>query len=54
MINNWTQTALCEFLAEALHFLAVKVAELPASRVPGEDLEIVTLLRDGCVDCRIE
>jgi hypothetical protein len=49
MINNGSETALLEFFSEALHFFRVEAAELPASRVPGENLEGVTLLTDCCV-----
>ncbi len=54
MINNGSETTLLEFLSEALHFFWIEAAELPAPRVPGEDLESITLLRNCCVYCVVE
>ena len=54
MIHDRSETALLEFLTEALHFLRVERAELPASRIPREDLENITLLRYRCVYCVVE
>jgi len=54
VVDYWSEAALLEFLTEALHFFRVKRAELPASRIPREDLESITLVRDGCVYCVVE
>jgi hypothetical protein len=54
MVDYWSEPALLEFLTEALHFFRVERAELPASRIPREDLESITLLRYGCVYCVVE
>ena len=34
--------------------MRVERAELPASRIPREDLKSITLVRDGCVYCVVE
>ncbi|OLE71396.1 hypothetical protein AUF78_02000 [archaeon 13_1_20CM_2_51_12] len=54
MINNRSEAALLEFFSEALHFVWIEAAELPPSRVPGEDLESITLLRNCGVYCVVE
>src|SRR5438552_1799814 len=54
MIDYGSETALFEFLSKALHFVRVQIAELPAPRIPGEYLESITLLRNGCVYCIVE
>jgi len=54
MINNGSETTLLEFLSEALHFFWIEAAELPAPRIPCEDLESITLLHNCCVYCVVE
>ena len=54
MISNGSETTLLEFLSEALHFFWIEAAELPSSRVPGEDLEGVALFLYCCVYCVVE
>jgi hypothetical protein len=54
VVDYWSEPALLEFLAEAVHLFRVERAELPASRIPREDLESITLVRDGCVYCVVE
>src|SRR2546426_1032628 len=54
MINNRSEAALLEFFSEALHFVWIEAAELPPSRVPGEDLESITLLRNCGVYCVVD
>jgi len=54
MINNGSETTLLEFLSEALRFFWIEAAELPAPRIPCEDLESVTLLRNCGVYCVVE
>ena len=54
MIHDRSETALLEFLTEALHFFRVERAELPATRIPGEDLEGVALFLRCCVYCVVE
>jgi hypothetical protein len=54
VIDYGTEAALLEFFSEALHFFRVERAELPASRIPGEDLESITLLRYRRVYCVVE
>ena len=49
MIDYRSEPALIKFLTEALHFFRVESTVLPASRIPREDLESITLLRYGCV-----
>lgn len=54
MINNGSETALLELLSEALYFFWIEAAELPAPRIPCEDLESITLLHNRCVYCIVE
>ena len=54
MINHGSETTFFEFLSEALHFFWIEAAELPAPRIPCEDLESITLLRNCCVYCVVE
>ena len=54
MINHGSETTFFEFLSEALHFFWIEAAELPAPRIPCEDLESITLLHDRCVYCVVE
>ena len=54
MVDYWSESAPPEFLTEALHFFRVERAELPASRIPCEDLENITLLRYRRVYCVVE
>jgi len=54
VIDYWSEAALFEFLSEALHFFGIEIAELPAPRIPREDLEGITFLRDRCVYCIVE
>jgi hypothetical protein len=54
VIDHGTQTTLGEFVPETLHFFRVEGAELPASRVPGENLERVTFFLRCRVYCVVE
>ncbi|HEX9612522.1 MAG TPA: hypothetical protein VGA05_02790 [Candidatus Bathyarchaeia archaeon] len=54
MVDYWSEAALLEFLTEALHFFRVERAELPASRIPREDLESITFVPYGCLYCVVE
>lgn len=54
MIYHWSEAALGEFFAEALHLFRVQAAELPAAGVAGEDLESITLVSNCCVYCVVE
>ena len=49
MIDYWSEAALFESLSEALHFFGIEIAELPAPRIPREDLEGIALLRNRCL-----
>jgi len=49
VVDYWSEAALLEFLTEDLHFFRVERAELPASRIPREHLESITLLRYRCL-----
>ena len=54
MVDHWPEAALLEFLTETLHFFRVERAELPASRIPREDLESITFVVYGCLYCVVE
>jgi hypothetical protein len=49
VVDYRSEPALLEFLPEALDLFRVESTELPASRIPREDLKSITLLRYGCV-----
>ena len=54
MIDYRSETALLEFLPETLDLFRVERAELPASRIPREDLKGVAFFRDCRVYCVVE
>jgi hypothetical protein len=54
VIDYRSETALLELLPETLHLFLVEAAELPASRVSGEDLEGIAFFLQCCVYCVVE
>jgi hypothetical protein len=54
VIDCRSEAALLEFLTEALDLFRVESAELPAPRVPREDLKGVAFFRDCRVYCVVE
>jgi len=54
VVDYWSEAALLEFLTEALHFFRVERAELPASRIPREDLKSIAFVPYGCLYCVVE
>jgi hypothetical protein len=54
VVDYGSETALLELLPETLHLFLIEAAELPASRVPREDLERVAFFLDCGVYCVVE